>query len=123
MPSADPEKSPSPPPQPPTALTPGIRATAFIQLYTSALDSTLKAISYPSFSACFPSIAQNAPTQLAAMHTGMTNGLKGFATAEFDTILKERNVVENLNQLEDLIAEARKRKSRATDGQVDGQIP
>jgi kinetochore protein NNF1 len=120
MPSADMEKSPSPPPAPPTQQTPGPRATAFINLYTSALDSTLKSISYPSFAACFPSIAQNAPTQLAAMHTGMTNGFKGFAMGEFETIMLERGVVEKLNSLEDLIGEARKRKSRAVEGERGG---
>lgn len=33
---------------------------------------------------------------------------------EFETILQERNVVENLNRLEDLIADAKKRKARST---------
>ncbi|KAE9379658.1 Nnf1-domain-containing protein [Stipitochalara longipes BDJ] len=115
MPSADPSKSPSPPPQPPTALTPGPRANAFRDLYTRTLDSTLKAISPNSFSACFPSIATNAPTQLAAMHKGMSERLRSFALSEFETILEERKVVERLNALEDLIADARKRRARALD--------
>jgi kinetochore protein NNF1 len=122
MPSAAPDpRSPSPPPAPPTQLTPGPRAQAFLTLYNSALDSTLKAISYPSFADCFPSIATNAPTQLSAMHTGMVNGLRGFAVNEFDTILEERRVVENLNRLEDLIADAKKRKARSVEGEGEGE--
>jgi kinetochore protein NNF1 len=126
MPSADPTtdvKSPSPPPNPPTALTPGVRAQAFITLYNKTLDSTLNSISTSSFSACFPSISTNAPTQLAAMHTGMTNGLRSFALNEFETIMEERRVVEHLNRLEDLIADAKKRKARSTSSDQDPDIP
>lgn len=122
MPSATPpetERSPSPPASAPTALTPGYRAEAFVTLYKAALDKTLEAISPSSFGACFPSISTNAPTQLAAMHTGMTAGLRSFALAEFDTIMEERRVVENLNRLEDLISDAKKRKARSTSG-TDG---
>ncbi len=83
MPSADPEKSPSPPPQPPTQQTPGPRAAAFIQLYNNALDSTLNAVSYESFAACFPQIAERAEVPLRAMHGGMVGRLEGFAKVRF----------------------------------------
>ncbi|CZS90062.1 uncharacterized protein RAG0_01196 [Rhynchosporium agropyri] len=49
----------------------------------------------------------------------MAGKLERFAKEEFETILKERNVVENLNRLEDLIGEARRRKARST-GDADG---
>jgi kinetochore protein NNF1 len=107
------EASPSPPPQPPTANTPGPRATAFIQLYDSALASTLHSISYDSFSACFPSIAHSAPSSLQHMHGAFISRLSTFAKDEFHTIMQERRVVENLNRLEDLIADARRRKAAA----------
>jgi hypothetical protein len=126
MPSATPpetERSPSPPASAPTALTPGYRAEAFVTLYKAALDKTLEAISPSSFGACFPSISTNAPTQLAAMHTGMTAGLRSFALAEFDTIMEERRVVENLNRLEDLISDAKKRKARSTSGTDEYEQP
>jgi kinetochore protein NNF1 len=38
---------------------------------------------------------------------------------EFETILLERNVVENLNRLEDLILDAKKRKARSTASDED----
>jgi kinetochore protein NNF1 len=126
MPSAtspETERSPSPPASAPTALTPGYRAEAFVTLYKAALDKTLEAISPSSFGACFPSISTNAPTQLAAMHTGMTAGLRSFALAEFDTIMEERRVVENLNRLEDLISDAKKRKARSTSGTDEYEQP
>jgi kinetochore protein NNF1 len=40
---------------------------------------------------------------------------------EFQTILEERSVVTNLNKLEDLIADAKRRKARATSD--DAPIP
>jgi kinetochore protein NNF1 len=116
MPSADMEKSPSPPPAPPVQSTPGVRAERLTKVYTTALESTLSAVSYPSFSACFPSIAKNAPKQLEAMHKGMCERLRTFAMGEFGEIMEERRVVERLNELEGLIADARKRKSRSVEG-------
>jgi kinetochore protein NNF1 len=116
MPSADMERSPSPPSAPPVQSTPGVRAEALTKVYTNALESTLNSVSYPSFSACFPSIAKNAPKQLEAMHKGMCERLRGFAMAEFGEIIEERRAVERLNELEGLIADARKRKSRSVEG-------
>jgi len=53
----------------------------------------------------------------------MVGRLEGFAKAEFETILKERNVVENLNRLEDLIADARRRRARSTgEGEGEGKV-
>lgn len=81
MPSAD--RSPSPPPSAPTASTPGPRASAFITLYNNALSNTLKSISYESFAACFPLIAQQAPDSLRAMHGAFVGRLEGFAKVRF----------------------------------------
>lgn len=50
----------------------------------------------------------------------MVGRLEGFAKAEFETIMRERNVVENLNRLGDLIADARRRKARGVEGEGEG---
>ncbi|TAQ84889.1 hypothetical protein B7494_g6777 [Chlorociboria aeruginascens] len=115
-----PTKSPSPPPSAPVALTPGPRATAFNNLYAQTLKHTLKAVSLENFASCFPTIARNAPDQLRMMHRGMVERLEQFAKEEFDDILRDRRVVEGLNSLEDLVADARRRKSRAVDGEGMG---
>lgn len=47
------------------------------------------------------------------MHSAFISRLSTFARDEFDTILEERRVVENLNRLEELIADARRRKAAA----------
>lgn len=117
------EASPSPPPKPPTASTPGPRATAFVQVYDSALESTLRSISYNSFSACFPSISASAPASLQHMHSAFISRLSTFAKDEFNTILEERRVVENLNRLEELIADAKRRKAAAGENSEDVTPP
>lgn len=73
------EHSPSPPPERPTAATPGPRAAAFTNLYTQALSSTLKSVSYESFADCFPMIAKQAPGSLRHMHENFIGRLEQFA--------------------------------------------
>jgi kinetochore protein NNF1 len=116
MPSAtSQDHSPSPPPQAPIASTPGVRAAAFIDLYNKTLNNTLSSISYSTFSECFPLIAAQAPQALKAMHESVVSRLGGFAREEFEVILREREVVQRLNELEERIGEGRKRKSRAVE--------
>ncbi|KAF8851986.1 Nnf1-domain-containing protein [Acephala macrosclerotiorum] len=130
MPSADPststndnrDESPSPPPQAPVQAAPGPRAAALLDLYDRILTNTLKSISYPSFSSCFPQISIQASHALQGMHSGMISRLGDFAREEFQTILEERGVVERLNRLEDLIADARRRKARSIEGDGEGEI-
>jgi kinetochore protein NNF1 len=57
------------------------------------------------------------------MHSAFISRLSTFARDEFDTILEERNVVENLNRLEELIADAKRRKAAAGgNGAVEGDV-
>lgn len=116
------EASPSPPPQAPIASTPGPRAAALIQLYEKTLNSTLHGISYESFSACFPSISASAPASLQHMHSAFISRLSAFAKDEFNTILEERRVIENLNRLDELIVDAKRRKAAAGE-KSDDAIP
>jgi hypothetical protein len=69
----------SPRPEPPTAKTPGPRATLFLNLYQKTLSTTLRTISYDNFAACFPTIATNAPENLRGLHKAMIERLEGFA--------------------------------------------
>lgn len=91
-------------------VTPGPRAATFMTLYHSALKSTIRAISYESFAACFPLISKQAPEALQVMWQGMRDGLEGFAVKEFEMIMQEREVVTRLNALEGIIADANRRK-------------
>ncbi len=42
-----------------------------------------------------------------------------FASREFEAIVRERDVVRNLNELDRLVAEARRRKERGEMGEAD----
>ncbi|KAI9803692.1 MAG: hypothetical protein M1833_000604 [Piccolia ochrophora] len=108
----DPPSSPSPPP--PVQLTPGHRATALQKVFNEALAHTLRTCSYDNFAACFPTPAKYCASSLKALWRQMTEKMDELARSEFDDILKERNVIPSLNELDRLIAEARRRKARAT---------
>lgn len=108
--------SPSPPPLPPIPLTPGPRASKFATLFSSALTKTLSTVSLSKFSACFPTTAARSPQILASVHAQIVQGVEARATAEFEDICREREVVAGLNELERLVAEARGRRERGESG-------
>ncbi|KAI5808780.1 Nnf1-domain-containing protein [Peziza echinospora] len=96
-----------PPPQPPI---PGPRATAFREVLHRALTQSLKACPYPHFASCFPTLSTHNPSVLSQIHRQYLFQLENLATQSFDQLLEDRRVVENLNALEALVAEARERK-------------
>ncbi len=104
------EHSPSPPPQPPVAQTPGSRAAKFHKLFGDALNHTLRTCSYSKFSSCFPTPAKYAPQTLTSIWQQITTKVEASARKEFDDIMVERDVVAGLNELERLVAEAENRK-------------
>ncbi|RAO69312.1 uncharacterized protein BHQ10_005324 [Talaromyces amestolkiae] len=104
--------SPSPPPPAPVQLTPGPRASRLQDIYTKALRATLKANSYENFASCFPTPARHVPASLESVHRQLNAKLEEGATAEFNEIIKEREVIKGLNELDRLVGEARRRKSQ-----------
>lgn len=115
-------RSPSPPPPQPIAETPGVRATQFQALYTKTLAKTLSTLSYTNFATCFPTIASAAPESLKALHQTFISRLSSFATAEFAQICASRNVITSLNELEELLKEAKRRKAKAIDAEGPGIV-
>ncbi|KAI4187906.1 MAG: hypothetical protein LQ346_005417 [Caloplaca aetnensis] len=115
MAAAQTARSPSPPPQPPVAQTPGPRAAQFQKLFGDALNHTLRNCSYSKFSACFPTPARLAPQTLTLIWQQITTKVEASAKKEFDDIMIERDVVAGLNELERLVGEARSRKERGVE--------
>ncbi|KEF59560.1 uncharacterized protein A1O9_04405 [Exophiala aquamarina CBS 119918] len=109
--------SPSPPPQAPIATTPGPRAAALQKVFAGALASSIKANSYANFSACFPTPAKYCPTAMGGVWKQLNTRLEEECTRDFEKILGERQVVEGLNQWDNMIEEARRRKHRAVEGE------
>jgi kinetochore protein NNF1 len=108
------DASPSPPPPPPVALTPGIRASRLQQVYTQALAKTIQANSYANFAACFPTPARHVPASLESVWRQLNAKLEESAKAEFDDIVRERDAIRGLNELDRLIGEAKVRKENAS---------
>ncbi|PGH18960.1 hypothetical protein AJ80_04287 [Polytolypa hystricis UAMH7299] len=112
--------SPSPPPPAPVALTPGPRASRLQQIFSEALLRTLRVNSYANFSSCFPTPAQHVPHSLESVWRQLNAKLEESARAEFDDVLRERDVVRRLNELDRLIGEARLRREN---GEVGESVP
>ncbi|KAL4801567.1 Nnf1-domain-containing protein [Aspergillus unguis] len=103
-------QSPSPPPRPPIAQTPGPRVTRLQEIYAQALARTLRANSYANFAACFPTPAKYVPASLEGVWRQLNAKLEESAKAEFEEILVERDAIAQLNELDRLVGEARVRR-------------
>lgn len=67
-------------------------------------------MSYPAFSACFPTPAAQAPGILKSVHGQITAKIDESSKREFEDIMQERDVVRGLNELERLVGEAGRRR-------------
>jgi kinetochore protein NNF1 len=112
------EASPSPPPTAPVLTEPGPRATALRKVFNNALTATLKANSYPNFSACFPTPAQYCPQALEGVWKQLNAKLEENCVKEFEGTIEERGVVRGLNEWDSAIERARVRKDRGVEGET-----
>ncbi|CAK7267254.1 hypothetical protein SEPCBS57363_002499 [Sporothrix epigloea] len=103
-----PQPQPLPPPPPP-----GPRAARLQTLFASSLDHTLAKISWDNFAACYPTAAARAPQALRTVHRAMVDRLGELCTAEFASVMQNRDVVRRLNELEALTTDAQKRRLAA----------
>ncbi|CAK7205925.1 hypothetical protein SEUCBS139899_008705 [Sporothrix eucalyptigena] len=112
---SQPQQQQSPPPPP----LPGPRATRLQTLFASSLDHTLAKVNWDNFAACYPTAAARAPQALRTVHKAMIDRLGELCTAEFAVVMRNRDVVRRLNELETLSVDAQKRRLAAT--QTEGQ--
>ncbi|THX97542.1 MIND kinetochore complex component Nnf1 [Aureobasidium pullulans] len=120
MSASRPSRSPSPAQAPPVQQTPGPRAAALQKLYSDAVSHTLRTCSYSNFASSFPTPASHAPDAMKRLHTDFVEKLDRTCKLNFDQILRDRQVVASLNDLDRLVEDARKRKTAAEQAQ-DGQ--
>ncbi|KAK4031914.1 Nnf1-domain-containing protein [Parachaetomium inaequale] len=100
------QPAPIPPPPPP----PGPRAARLQALFASTAKHTLDKINKDNFGACFPTISSKAPGTLEFVQRQMVERLGGLWNREFETIMANRQVVARLNELEDLVNDAARRR-------------
>ncbi|OIW33228.1 Nnf1-domain-containing protein [Coniochaeta ligniaria NRRL 30616] len=109
----------SPPlPLPPIALAPGPRASRLQEVFADRLKHTLAKLSYPNIASCYPTIAAKQPSTLKSIQAQMVAILEARAAREFETVMRDRDVVRKLNELEDLVAVAGQRRG---EGEMDGR--
>lgn len=129
MPSATnpPSRSPSPAPAPPVAEAPGPRAQGLINVFNKASKATLDKCSTENFASCFPTAAQYAPETLEGLRSQIVDQLDRTWKVNFEEILKKRDVIKLVNELEQCIEDAKLRKKRAeasaNGGPIDAPVP
>ncbi|OBR13602.1 Mind kinetochore complex component [Colletotrichum higginsianum IMI 349063] len=109
------EQPPASPPLPQkhALVTPGPRATRFTQLYDLALQRTLQKVAYDNFAACFPTIAAHAPNTLRNVQKQMVDYLEERCNKDFQSILDDRDVIRKLNEFENLVSDAERRRQES----------
>ncbi|EFY93904.1 spindle pole protein Nnf1, putative [Metarhizium acridum CQMa 102] len=99
------------------ATKPGPRALRLQEIYAASLARTLDKLSYDNVAPCYPTIARRASPVLRQVQAQMVERLRDKCEKEFGAILRARDVVRKMNDLEGLIADAEERRKlhRETD--------
>jgi kinetochore protein NNF1 len=71
-----------------------------------------------NFSSCFPTPAKHVPHSLESVWRQLNAKLEESAKAEFEDVIRERNVVKGLNELDRLVGEARFRRDNGDGAEV-----
>ncbi|RIA90422.1 Nnf1-domain-containing protein [Glomus cerebriforme] len=81
------------------------------QMLESCLGETLNNFSYEKVAQCYPTLAKEQPERLKQALGQVKEFLKTNTEEEFEAILEQRNILEKLNELDDIIAKAKKRQN------------
>ncbi|KAI9166668.1 Kinetochore-associated protein NNF1 [Paramyrothecium foliicola] len=108
------QRAASPPlPERHTPVTPGPRAARLQQLYAQSLKHTLAKLGWDNFAGCYPTVARRAEPVLRQVQAQMVDKLGDKSEKEFENIMAVRQVVPKLNQLEELLGDAARRRAAA----------
>lgn len=99
----------------PPPPVPGVRAERLQSIYADALGGTLRKLSWANFAGCYPTVAKRADRVLRKLQEQMTQQLQDLCEKKFDEIVKSRQVVAKLNELEALVGEAERAREEAGD--------
>lgn len=97
-----------------------VRYTRLTQISERSVIETIKLLTFPKLAACYPTIAATASGQYV-LQQALAQIAKFFETSalrEFSTIFEERNIAELFKQLDVLVAEARERKEKHSEDEV-----
>lgn len=108
-------RSPSPPPKLPVSNEPGPRAQALDNIFNTALTHTISTCSYAHFASCFPTPARYNKALVESIWRQVQNMIESRSRREFEEIMAERDVVKGLNELDQLIKDAKLRMQSGQD--------
>ncbi|KAK3191065.1 hypothetical protein K4F52_003015 [Lecanicillium sp. MT-2017a] len=99
---------------------PGPRAARLQEIYARSLKKTLSKLDWDNFAGCYPTIAKRAEPVLKQVQEKMVDNLSQKCDSKFNSIIKTRNVIPKLNNLESLVSDASQRRK---DAPPDAQEP
>lgn len=102
------------PEKPPVQQSAGPRASALQRVFSDALTHSLRPCSYDNFATCFPTPAEHEPDSLRELWRNFVRELDDRCRSNFDLLVADRAVVPALNALDELLADARRRKSSSS---------
>ncbi|KAK9468637.1 Nnf1-domain-containing protein [Lipomyces arxii] len=97
-----------------------IRNQRLIEVFQRSLQASTKTLTFDKLAQCYPYVAEHGA---AGLREAMDQAMKFWESAsnrEFEAILKERDVESKLTELDQLIEEARDRKTRSEKGILEG---
>lgn len=103
-----------------SVIAKGPRATKLGEILETSVKQTMRACSYEKLVSCFPTLAHTDPGTVRHAQEQVSLFLTTACKSEFEKILNERRAVQRLNELDDLISDAKRRKEK---GQVGGNNP
>ncbi|OZJ06940.1 hypothetical protein BZG36_00110 [Bifiguratus adelaidae] len=96
----------------PDKVPEGPRAKKLRQILAKSVDMTLQNVSYDKLAQCFPQLHRDAPESLKAAHEQVNLFLMSTIEEEFETIIRTRELMGRLNELDRLIEEAKAGSAR-----------
>ncbi|KAK9365071.1 Nnf1-domain-containing protein [Lipomyces kononenkoae] len=97
-----------------------IRNQRLLEIFQRSLQACTQTLTFDKLAQCYPYVAEHAA---AGLREAMNQAMKFWemsSTREFHAILEERHVAGKLAELDALIEEARDRKKKSEEGEIEG---
>ncbi|OLL22991.1 mRNA cleavage and polyadenylation factor CLP1 [Neolecta irregularis DAH-3] len=92
------------------SLTDGPRAKALKKVLERSLSQTVSRLTRERLAQCFPLVAQESAESLDSIHGSILDFLKEHGAVQFQEVMERRQTVQKLNELDQLIEDAKLRK-------------
>ncbi|KAK9354814.1 Nnf1-domain-containing protein [Lipomyces doorenjongii] len=100
--------------------TTSIRNQRFLEIFQRSLQASTQTLTFDKLSQCYPYVAEHGAVGLREAMNQAMRFWETSSTREFHAILEERDVARKLTELDALIEEARERKAKSEQGEIEG---